>query len=202
MSEKNNTLEEHRHAMDEKIAALNEHLNTNYRLQDNNISLPKISDEFTGFSFPPVKIKLDDIFTQALIKDRLVKKRGVLGFLLLVLSFGFFNLKTGDFTFDEIKLRKALFMVRKGLDDATCQQIEEMHDQLLSHITSHLFTLEQSISDSMLNFRSAYQDIFNVFIRDLYTLREEIRSKIEFLKEAEKGINRFSDLWKEIREAS
>ena len=202
VSEKNNTLEKHRHAMDEKIATLNEYLNANYRLQDNNISLPKISDEFTGFSFPPVKIKLDDIFTQALIKDRLVKKRGLLGFLLLVLSFGFFNLKTGDFTFDEIKLRKALFLVRKSLDDATCQQIEEMHDQLLSHITNHLSTLEQSISDSMLNFRSAYEDIFNVFIRDLNALREEVRYKIEFLKDAERGINRFSDLWKEVSEAS
>ena len=39
-----------------------------------------------------------------------------MGFLLLVLSFGFFNIKTGDFTFDEIKLKKALFLVkRKGL---------------------------------------------------------------------------------------
>ena len=107
VSEKNNTLEEHRHAMDEKIAMLNEYLNKNYRLQNDDISLPKISDEFTGFCFPPVKIKLDDIFTQALIKDRLVKKRGLLGFLLLVLSFGFIDIKTGDFTFDEIKLKKS-----------------------------------------------------------------------------------------------
>src|SRR5208282_5194804 len=60
MSEKNNTLQEHRHAMDEKIAMLNEYLNTNYSLQNTDIPLPKISDEFTGFSFPPVKIKLDE----------------------------------------------------------------------------------------------------------------------------------------------
>lgn len=119
-----------------------------------------------------------------------------------MLSFGFFNLKTGDFTFDEIKLRKALFMVRKSLDDATCRQIEEMHDQLLSHITNHLSTLEQSTSDSMLHFRSAYEDIFNLFIRDLNALREELRYKIDFLREAERGIDRFSDLWKEVSETS
>ncbi len=202
VSEKNNTLEEYRHAMDEKIAMLNEYLNKNYRLQNSDISLPKISDDFTGFCFSPVKIKLDDIFTQALIKDRLVKKRGLLGFLLLMVSFGFIDIKTGDFTFDEIKLKKALFLVRKGVDDATSQQIEWMHDQLLSHITSHISGLEQSISESMLHFCSSYQDIFNVFIRDLNTLREEIKYKIEFLKEAEKGINRFSDLWKKISEAS
>ena len=74
VSEKNNTLEEHRHAMDEKIAMLMAILNKDYRLQNNSISLPKISDDFAGFVFPPIKIKLDDIFTQALIKDRLVKK--------------------------------------------------------------------------------------------------------------------------------
>jgi len=202
VSGKNNTLEEHKHAMDEKIAMLNEYLNKNYRLQNNDISLPKISDDFAGFCFPPIKIKLDDIFNQALIKDRLVKKRGLLGLLLLLLSFGFFNIKTGDFTFDEVKLKKALFLVRKSLDDATCQQIESMHGQLLSHITSHLSNLEQSLSESMLHFRSAYNDIFNVFIRDLTTLREEIKYKIEFLKEAEKGIDRFGNLWREISEAS
>ncbi len=202
VSEKNNALEEHRHAMDEKISMLNEYLNKDYGLQNSDISLPKISDDFAGFCFPPIKIRLDDIFNQALIKDRLVKKRGLLGFLLLVLSFGFFNIKTGDFTFDEIKLRKALFLVRKGLDDATCQQIEQMHDQLLSHITSQLSNLEQSMSESMLNFRSVYKDIFNVFILDLNTLKEDIKYKTDFLKEAEKGINRFSNLWKGISEAS
>lgn len=202
VSEKNNTLEEYRHALDEKIAMLNTHLNKNYRLQNNDISLPKISEDFTGFCFSPVKIKLDDIFTQALIKDRLVKKRGLLGFMLLMLSFGFIDIKTGDFTFDEIKLKKALFLVRKGVDDATSQQIEGMHDQLLSHITSHLSNLEQSVSESMLYFRSAYTDIFDVFIRDLNKLKEKIKYKIEFLKEAERGINRFSDLWKKTNEAS
>jgi len=202
VSEKNNALEGHRHAMDEKISMLNEYLNKDYGLRNSEISLPKISDDFAGFCFPPIKIRLDDIFNQALIKDRLVKKRGLLGFLLLVLSFGFFNIKTGDFTFDEIKLRKALFLVRKGLDDATCQQIEQMHDQLLSHITSQLSNLEQSMSESMLNFRSAYKDIFNVFILDLNTLKEDIKYKTDFLKEAEKGINRFSNLWKGISEAS
>ncbi len=202
VTEKNNTLEGYRHAMDEKIAMLNEYLNKDYRIDNKDLPLSKISDDFTGFCFPPVKIKLDDIFSRALIKDRLVKKRGLLGFILLVLSFGFFNLKTGDFTFDEIKLKKALFVVRKGLDDATCEQIEGMHNQLLSHITNYLSNLEQSMSESMLYFRSAYNDIFNIFIRDLNTLREERKSKIEFLKEAETGVNRFSDLWKEISEAS
>ena len=58
------------------------------------------------------------------------------------------------------------------------------------------------MSESMLDFRSAYKDIFNVLIRDLNTLKEDIKYKIEFLKEAERGFKRFSDLWKEISEAS
>ena len=202
VSEANKTLEEYRHAMDEKIEMLNAYLKKNYRLKSSDIPLPKISDDFTGFCFPPVKIKLDDIFSQALIKDRLVKKRGLVGFILLLLSFGFINIKTGDFTFDEIKLRKALFLVRKGLEDATLQQIECMHDQLLSHITGHLTNLRESMSESMLYFRSDCKDIFNVFIQDLNILKEEVKYKIEFLKEAERGINRFSDLWKKISEAS
>src|SRR5208337_1703089 len=179
VSETNNMFEGYRHAMDEKIDMLNAYLKKNYRLKSSDIPLHKISDDFTGFCFPPVKIRLDDIFTQALIKDRLVKKRGLLGFLLLMLSFGFIDIKTGDFTFDEIKLKKALFLVRKGVDDATGQQVEWMHDQLLSHITSHLSGLEKSISESMLYFCSSYQDIFDVFIRDLNTLREEIKYKID-----------------------
>ena len=54
----------------------------------------------------------------------------------------------------------------------------------------------------MLCFSSAYKDIFYAFIRDLNTLREEIKYKIEFLKEAGKGIDRFSDLWEKISEVS
>ena len=200
VSEKINTVEEHRHAMDEKITMLNAFLKKNYAPRNNDFSLPESSDDFTGFCFPPVKIKLDDIFNQALIRDRLVKKRGLVGLMLLLLSFGIIDIKTGDFTFDEIKLKKALFVVRKGLDDATCQQIEGMHDQLLCHITSRIYKLERSISETMSHFRSAYEDLFDVFICDLNTLREEIKCKIEFLKEAERGINRFTDLWKKISE--
>ncbi|MBF0558492.1 MAG: hypothetical protein HQL08_06890, partial [Nitrospirae bacterium] len=202
LSEKNNVLEEYRRAMDEKIAMLNTYLNKSYGLAGGDISLPNVSDDFTGFSFPPVKVKLDDLFSQALIKDRLVKKRGVLGYILMVLTFGFVNMKTGDFAFDEIKLKKALFMVRKGLDDATHQQIESMHEQLLSHISSQLSGLDKSMSEAMLYFRSAYRDIFEAFIRDLNSLNDEIKYKIDFLNEAERGIDRFTDLWKKISETS
>jgi hypothetical protein len=136
------------------------------------------------------------------MKDRLVKKRGFLGSLLLMLSFGFIDIKTGDFAFDEIKLKKALFMVRKGLDDATHAQIEDMHYQLLSHITNQLSDLDRSMSESMLYFRAAYKDIFDAFIHDLIALKEEIKYKIDFLKQAEQGINRFTALWKKISDAS
>jgi tRNA U34 5-carboxymethylaminomethyl modifying GTPase MnmE/TrmE len=198
LSEKNNMLEEYRLAMDDKITMLNVYLSKNYRLRNGAVSLPKVSDDFTGFCFPQIKVKLDDLFAQALIKDRLVKKRGILGFLILLLSFGFIDIKTGDFAFDEIKLKKALFMIRKGLDDATHLQIEEMHDQLLSHITGHLTSLDQSMSEATLFFQSDYKEIFESFISDLISLREEIKYKIQFLKEAEQGINRFTALWKKI----
>ncbi len=201
LCEERNTLEQYQRAMDEKITMLNTYLAKNYRLRNEDISLPKVSDDFTGFSFPPIKVKLDDLFSQALMKDRLVKKRGFLGSLLLLLSFGFIDIKTGDFAFDEIKLKKALFMVRKGLDDATHQQIEDMHDQLLSHITNQLSDLDRSMSESMLYFRSAYKDIFDAFIHDLIVLKEEIKYKIDFLKQAEQGINRFTALWKKISDA-
>jgi hypothetical protein len=202
LSEENNTLEQYRRAMDEKIAMLNTYLDKNYRLRNEDISLPKVSDDFTGFSFPQIKVRLDDLFSQALMKDRLVKKRGVLGSLLFMLSFGFIDIKSGDFAFDEIKLKKALILVRKGLDDSTHEQIEDMHDQLLSHISNQLSNLDQSMSESMLYFRAAYKDIFDAFIHDLLAHKEEIKYKIDFLKEAENGINSFTALWKKIRDAS
>ncbi len=200
LSEKNNRLEEYRRAMNEKIDQLNIYLGRDYRLQEGDISLPKVPGDFTGFCFSRVKIKLDDIFSQALIKERLVKKRGALGYVLLLLSFGFINMKTGDLAFDEIKLKKALFFIRKGLDQATRSEMEEMHDQFLSHITRHLYSLEQAMSESMLKFHSAYKDIFDAFIRDLNALREELKDKIEFLREAERRVNRFTALWEKITE--
>src|SRR5208283_4437061 len=199
LSGKNIVLEEYRHAMDEKIAMLNTYLDKNYRLKNGDIPLPKISDEFTSFYFPVVKVKLDDLFSQALIKDRLVKKRGILGYFLMMLSFGFINIKTGDFTFDDIKLKKALFLVRKGLDNATHEQIDSMHERLLSHISLQLAGLDQSMSDAMLCLQTAYKEIFETLIHDLNGLKEEIKYKIDFLKEAENGINRFTALWEKIR---
>lgn len=202
LSEKNRALEEYRHTLDEKIAVLNSYLNKNYMPKCDGFAGQTVSDEFTGFCFSPVKVKLDELFSQALIKDRLVKKRGVLGHVLMALSFGFINIKTGDFTFDDIKLKKALFLVRKGLEDSTLQQIENMHGQLLSHISLQLSRVDKSISETMLHFRSSYEDVFYAFIHDLTGLKDEIKDKIDFLKEAEHRIGSFTALWKKISERS
>ncbi len=200
ISERNNTIEGYGRAMDEKISVLNVYLSRHYQLLKEDASLPKVPGDFAGFSFPEVKIRLDDIFSRALIKDRLVRKRGALGSLFFLVSFGFIDIKTGHLTFDEIKLKKELFLIRKELETATNHEIEEMHDRLLSHITRHVHGLEQTMSELVLHFRSGYKSIFDAFILDLNALRVDIKHKIEFLRDAERGVNRFAGLWEKISE--
>jgi hypothetical protein len=199
LAARNKRFEECKETIQEKISDLDMHFKKNYRLDCSDIVLPKVPDAFTRFDFAPIIIKLDDLFAQSLIKERLVRKRGFMGSLLLVVSLGLISVKTGKFKFDDIKLKKALLLERKSLDSNTQRQVDEMHRKLLSHISTHLDSLEDSLQETYGAFENNCRTVFNSFTDDLKVLKKEIESKIDFLKEAEKGLERFTALWDKIR---
>lgn len=199
LAARNKRFGEFKETIQEKISDLDMHFKKNYRLNCSDVVLPGVPDSFTRFDFAPIVMRLDDLFAQSLIKERLIRKRGLLGSLLMVTSLGFINVKTGKFKFDDIKLKKALLLERKSLDGNTQQQVDEMHRKLLSHISVHLNRLENSLLETYGAFENDCTTVFNNFTDDLKILKKEIESKIEFLKEAEKGLERFTALWDKIR---
>ena len=199
VGERNRKFEECKHAIQEKISDLDMHFKKNYRLNCSEIALPKVADSFTRFEFAPIVIKLDDLFAQSLVKERLVRARGLLGSLLLVSSVGLVNMKTGKFKFEDVKLKKALLLERKSLDSNTQRQVDEIHRRLLSHISGHLENLASGIRETYGTFENDCAAVFTSFIDDLEVMKKEVESKIEFLQETGQGLERFTGLWDKVR---
>lgn len=198
LAARNKKFEESKQTILEKIADLDSHLRKDYCLNCPDIVLPKMQEAFTKFEFSPVIMRLDDLFAQSLIRERLAKKKGAMGALLMLLSFGLINIKTGKFKLDDRKLKKAVFLEKKNLNSDTQKQMDEMHERLLSHINIHLDGLEQAVAETFCNFEKDCKTVFNSFINDLSILKEEINSKIAFLREADLGIEKFNILWNRI----
>ncbi|MBI3593249.1 MAG: dynamin family protein, partial [Nitrospirae bacterium] len=193
-----NKLEESRKIIQEKILELNVYLKKDYSLNCSEIMLPKLPDSFTRFDLPSIIIWPDKLFAQSLIKDRLVRRRGFWGALLRILSFGLINTRTGGFSFDDIKLKKALFILRKNLDAETKKQVEEMHRQLSLHIIQHLRDFENAMIKTTGIFSDHCKNIFDNFTHDLGISRDEIESKIGFLQKTGQGLEPFNLLWNKL----
>ena len=93
--------------------------------QNIHIALPKLQPSFSSFDFPRIALKFDSTFYPHLLKGRLSRKRGLMDALLLIFSLGRINQKTGRFKFDDIKLKKALFLIKKNLEESMQKWISE-----------------------------------------------------------------------------
>ena len=196
---RNKKLGDYTKMIQEKIAGLNAHLKKAYGLRYSEIVLPKLPDSFTGFDFSPITMVLEHSFINALITERLVRKRGFMGMLLLLISFGVINSRTGAFKFDDVKLKKALYLVRKSLEDSTQKQIADMHGRLFTHINLYLDKSRKDLSETAAEFSDNCKAVFDSLLNDIVTLRNENEMKIGFLREAGNDIGRFSSIWNRIK---
>lgn len=197
---RNKRLGEYTKMIQEKIAGLNAHLKKAYGLKYPEIVLPKLPDSFTGFDFSPITMELEHSFINALITERLVRKRGFMGMLLMLISFGFINSRTGGFKFDDVKLKKALYLVRKSLEDSTQKQIADMHGRLFTHINLYLDKSGKDLSETAAGFLDNCRAVFDGLLNDLVMLKNENEMKVRFLKEAGSDLGRFSSIWNRIKD--
>ena len=197
---RNKRLGEYTKMIQEKIAGLNAHLKKAYGLKYSEIVLPKLPDSFTGFDFSPITMALEHSFINALITERLVRKRGFMGVLLLLISFGFINSRTGGFKFDDVKLKKALYLVRKSLEDSTQKQISAMHGRLFTHINLYLDKSAKDLSETAVEFLDNCKAVFDGLLNDLVMLKNENEMKGGFLREAGSDLGRFSSIWNRIKD--
>ena len=197
---RNRKLDDYTKTMQQKISTLNAHLKKAYGLSYSEIVLPRLPDSFTGFDFSPVTMVLEPSFIKTLVTERLVRRRGFMGMLLLLISFGIINSRTGSFKFDDVKLKKALYLVRKNLEDSSQKQIADMHGRLFTHINHYLDGSKKEMSETAARFSDNCKVVFDNLLNDLVTLKKENEMKICFLREAESDISRFSSIWNRIKD--
>ncbi|MEW6739632.1 MAG: dynamin family protein [Nitrospirota bacterium] len=198
ISEKEKAVQEQNRLMQSKVMEYNEYVK-DAESQNIHIALPKLQPSFSSFDFPRIALKFDSTFYPHLFKGRLSRKRGLMGALLLILSFGKINQRTGGFKFDDIKLKKALFLIKKNLEESMQKWISEQNTELLSHIDMHLDALSNDVSEEMERGINSYKSIFDGIISELKHSMETIEARIEFLKGAEKSMEGFCSSWNEFR---
>lgn len=199
LSDKEKKLREQNRIILNKIVEFNEYMKKEYRPEELDVTLLKLPVSFCGFEFSPIVIKLDNQHIASLVRERLARKRGFLGTLLMLISLGRVKTKTGGYKFDDIKLRKGLFWVRKNLENDVLQQVSEQNKKLFTHIHMHLAGLDRSISDEINKITGTCKTVFDNIKNDMKIAKERVETRIEFLKEVEQGIEDFEVLWSKFR---
>lgn len=198
ISEKEKAIHEQNRLMQSKVMKYNEYIK---HIDEHNIhiAIPKLPPSFSSFDFSPIVMKLNSTIYCHLFKGRLARGRGFTGTLLLILSLGRINHKTGRFKFDDVKLRKALFLIRKGLEEYAQKWIAEHNALILSHIERHFNILDKEISDEREDIVNKYKSLFDNIINELKYSMEIIQVRIEFLEEVGRSMELFCDLWNKFR---
>ncbi len=200
LSEKERALQEQNRAIQTKIMEYSGYIR-GVENEDIHIALPKVPSSFSSLDFPAIVLKFDSVFYPTLFKGRLARKRGFMGTLLMIISLGRINQRTGRFKFDDIKLKKAIFLIRKSLEDSMQKWIAEKDRELFSHIKLHLDGLGDEISNEIERVIGGYKSIFDEIINEMNRSKETIESRIAFLGNAEKSMEGFCNLWSEFRAA-
>jgi tRNA U34 5-carboxymethylaminomethyl modifying GTPase MnmE/TrmE len=162
-----------------------------------NLALPHLS--FGRFDFQPMKLTLDGMFDPSFFSGRLVRGRGFAGWLLMIFSLGFVKRKTGRLGFDNIKLKKALFLIRKNLDSAMHDLMSKQNSDLMGHIRTQIDGLNAGISEEIERVIREYRSLFDEIISELARAKRDVESRIEFLEGAEKELEGFYDLWNSFK---
>ncbi|HAK89360.1 MAG TPA: hypothetical protein DHV16_09565 [Nitrospiraceae bacterium] len=198
LSRKEKELREQSRSMLDKAMQYKEYMKTQ-DVPDIDIAMPKLLQSFIRFDFQGKVLKLEGLFDPAFFKGRLARRRGLWGFLQLTLSLGRINRRTGNLKFDAIQMKKAVFLIRKSLEDVTHTWMSGQSADLLSHINQHLDGLKNEISKEVDRVAGIYKSIFDGIIQELNRSRAEIESRIEFLEDAERGMEGFCGLWEEFK---
>ena len=198
LSRKEKALQEQSIAILDKVMQYKEYMKTQ-DIPDIDIAMPKLPQSFIRFDFQGNELKLKGLFDPAFFKGRLARRRGLWGFLLLALSLGRVNRRTGNLKFDAIQMKKAIFLIRKGFEDVTHTWMAGQSADLLSHIHGHLDALKTEISKEVDRVAGIYKSVFDGIIEELNRSKAEIESRIEFLEDAERGMEGFCGLWEEFK---
>lgn len=198
LNRKEKELQEQGRSMLDKVMQYKEYMK-GQNGPDVDIAMPKLPQSFIRFDFQGKALKLKGLFDPAFFKGRLARKRGLWGFWMLALSLGRINRRTGNLKFDAIQMKKAVFLIRKSLEDVTHTWMSGQSADLLSHIHGHLDALKTEISKEVDRVAGIYKSIFDGIIQELNRSKEEIESRIEFLEDAERGMEGFCGLWEEFK---
>jgi GTPase SAR1 family protein len=199
LDQREQTMRTHESAIRAKIEYFNRALGRDYHADFSGMQLPRLPEAFVKFDFTSIILMLDNRFAASLLKERTVRKRGLLGTFLMLLTFGLLNTRTGDMKFDDIKIKKALFLGGKDLNDYTARQVNETHDKLFEHIRLHMDRLDERLSETEERFKSTFVTVFESLKNDLESLADNTVENMEFLKSAGAAVAEFGSLWEKIR---
>lgn len=183
-------------AINLKINELQSVINTPLTQVQLQVNLPRLTPEFTKLSLPPIEIKYNPVFAHSLVKERLTRKRGFVGLVLYLLTFGRLNIKTGNFCFDEVKVKKSLFILKKALTDDTAKQLNAIHDTLEQKVDASYNQTAKALQEIISKLSSDITGLLQDFTRECDKLNEHHTCSINTIKSVEMRLQKIKEIFK------
>jgi GTPase Era involved in 16S rRNA processing len=185
-------------AMQERVEGHSGFLRTDHRLGAPSV-FSGLPASFCRVDFSPIILRLGPTCIQSLVRERLARKRGFVGWLLLIVTLGAVNTRTGRLKFNDIKLKKAILILKKELEQSAHAQVDALHEILFAHFTQHISVLKLEIAASIDSFTTDVETVCRHLTVDADVLQEEIAAKTALLKEMQNSLEQFSAVWDKIK---